>query len=595
MHPIHVLIVDDKRRHLDQIAQQAKQTVARHGLTNAVWHTASTLKKALHIVRSQPVNVALIDLSLNPDNAHDFSGVKIAIELKRRNPYAETVLVTAHMREATVEQVDLSAFEGRVVEKSGDYLTRTLPKMLSRCVWKHVGLFNRDQFCRHERMRSNKMWVLGLNTKATGLQYYRAPIPTMPDDAILLQTVSLGVCGTDIESFGGDSVAPYDLVEFHEAVGRVVWTGSNVETTKYEVGDLVVPIVRRCQTWRPPVSRTGIDACDFSFDDCRLASRCESYRRPDACPRGEFPISYQGEEVGYRSRGTGRCHGFGSEFFVDTPDWLVRVLPKDAIRRYPLNYLKRLILVEPLSVVWKMKREVERVRRIRPFEDRMLTLGMGPIGYLATILMQTMNPGLRCVAVDRMASQRPWIQNLETDFVPKIQYHCMKHDETWHSALAGQKFDLIVEATGAPQKLIGSAIDALAPNGVLVLLSVVGKEGDSRVDIEPADIERIVKKNGIIVGSVNESRFDFENAVRFLEAFHSKNSSPLDKLMTRFKIDSKVVARVTAVKDHRHDWAKRRAAPKLVLDALDKVTGNSNRTVLDVLAGPDLSGGEEMI
>jgi len=83
----------------------------------------------------------------------------------------------------------------------------------------------------------------------------------------------------------------------------------------------------------------------------------DCYHQPDRCPVGEFLGMTSGKRIGYKSRGTGKSHGFGSQYFLDTEDWLVRVRPADAGKLRDLM-MERYILTEPLSVVWKMHREI---------------------------------------------------------------------------------------------------------------------------------------------------------------------------------------------------------------------------------------------
>lgn len=409
------------------------------------------------------------------------------------------------------------------------------------------------------------MWALGLKRGTPGLSDFNINLPPLPDNCILVRTLSLGICGTDINSFGGDRTSDFDLVEFHEALGCVEWVGDLVDKKRFNKGDIVIPIVRRCQTWTPPTS--GINEIVFNFPACNEASHCPSYRRPDACPRGEYPFSLQsGEYVGYRSRGTGKCHGFGSEFFIDTAEWLVPVkvpLKKEGNRNKDL--LSRLILVEPLAVVWKMKREIEQVRPVRPLKDKILTIGLGPIGYLATVVMCTMHPGLKSTAVDKVPGDKPWIKKIRQF---GTNYLHLGHMETWHNGLnlENNLFDIIIEATGNPQEVIGKAIDVLAPNGILVLLSVIGRDGEPDIKLSNDNLNAIVKKNGKIIGSVNESREDFENAIDFLMTFHKEIDSSLDALINSISLDKRKWTALKKISEIRETptW-ERDLGPKIVL------------------------------
>ncbi len=506
--------------------------------------------------------------------------------IRGKYPKCQLILVTGHMPEAQKETWDLSIFENNIVQKAGNYLDIELPNAIIRAAKHFHEILNRSTFSEKIGRKDEKvMWALGKQSDSNGLQYFNVPLPLLPNESVLVQTASIGVCGTDIHAFGGDQKHPYDLVEFHEALGRVVWKGKHVSENLMSVGDIVIPIVRRCQTWDAPKGNVSVD---FTLSKCPLECTCYAYRRPDICPFGEYPQIVKGQSVGYRSRGTGKCHGFGSEFFADTPEWLVKVCSSDELKNYSINLLNRLILAEPLSVVWKMKREIEQSRSVNAFRDRLLVIGMGPIGYLATLVMHTMNPGLRCTTVDLIPKDKPWIKSLQTDIIPEVEYHRLKEGQTWSDKVDKTKYDIIIEATGDHQAVIGKAIDSLAPNGILVVLSITGKSSDANVVLDSSTINKIVKGNNKIIGSVNEAREDFENAINFIKIFHSKETSLLDQLIHRLKIDKDVIDKVKNIKDI--SWDKREEGPKIVMDAYDS-NEKTGKTVLESLANTELTNG----
>ncbi len=65
---------------------------------------------------------------------------------------------------------------------------------------------NRDSFVRGREGVADdpeRMWALGLRRGQKGLRGFSIGIPPLPDDGVLVRTMSLGICGTDIQSFGG--------------------------------------------------------------------------------------------------------------------------------------------------------------------------------------------------------------------------------------------------------------------------------------------------------------------------------------------------------------------------------------------------------
>src|SRR3954469_15851387 len=72
------------------------------------------------------------------------------------------------------------------------------------------------------------------------------PEPNEAGDKLLVQTLSVGVCGTDLEivrgNYGKAPPGRSRLVLGHESIGRVLRAPSN---SGFSDGDLVVGIVRR--------------------------------------------------------------------------------------------------------------------------------------------------------------------------------------------------------------------------------------------------------------------------------------------------------------------------------------------------------------
>ena len=563
MSRLEFLIVEDDDDHLNNLQLAVEDSVVELWYERPVCHTASNRQEAEKHINDETIDVAFIDLSLDSKDATDTTGIALAKLLRQTQPSAKCILVTAYFKSSLKDEI-ISVFDA-VIEKHADYLKTArlqLKRVLKDIVYRKNAEINLSSFSGSIERRD--MWAMGRRFGTSNLEIFLTKIPLMPEDSVLVKTKALGICGTDINSFKKGTDTPrYDIVDFHEAVGEVQWIGEHVEAGHLGIGDLVVPIVRRCQTWPEPQSPDEQEP--FVYGKCGEADGCHHYRRPDMCEKGIFKLDEgkRDEGRGYLSRGTGHCHGFGSEFFIDTPEWLVKVCSKSEKSDMAANVCKRFILTEPLAVVWKMYREIARIRSTRPFKDSMLTLGMGPIGYLATLLMHTMHPGLHCTAVGRDPIDSKWIVDLQKSLTPEIGYRLITQ-EGWDSGIT-DKYDIIVEATGQPLSVIDKAIEHLSPNGVLVMLSVLDKQAVGSVALEPKHVNEIVRKNCLIIGSVNEAREDFENSVQFIRTFHSNPESPLDGLITEFAIDANVVERVSAFRERRN--AIRTAGPKVVLRA----------------------------
>src|SRR5262245_34154943 len=116
---------------------------------------------------------------------------------------------------------------------------------------------------------------------------------------VLLRVLEVGICGTDREiaafEYGDPPHGSDYLILGHEAVAEVLQTGDEVTTVN--VGDLVVPTVRR-------------PCPDPSCRACRVG-------RQDFCTTGEFT-----------ERGIKQAHGFLTELVLEDEHNLIAVPPQ---------------------------------------------------------------------------------------------------------------------------------------------------------------------------------------------------------------------------------------------------------------------------
>ncbi|BAC89108.1 glucose 1-dehydrogenase [Gloeobacter violaceus] len=303
---------------------------------------------------------------------------------------------------------------------------------------------------------------------------------------VLVKILCVGVDGTDKEINAAEyGTAPpgYDfLVIGHESFGVVEAVGSQV--TELSVGDVVVATVRR------PGSSIydRIGQYDMTLDDT------------------------------YYERGISLRHGFLTEYYVDEPEYIVKVPPG----------LKATgVLLEPASVIEKgIHQAYEIQRRLRVWQPkRAAVLGAGTIGLLATLALR-----LRGLEVCTFARTRP--PYLNSELVEQIGgcYHSSQDLSLAEASKAHGPFDLIFEATGfAP--LVFEAMNILGKNGVLVLSSVTG--GGRNIEI-PADRINLgfVLGNKVVVGTVNANREYFELGVRDFCLAEMQYPGWLAKLLT---------------------------------------------------------------
>ena len=303
---------------------------------------------------------------------------------------------------------------------------------------------------------------------------------------VLVKVLRVGVDGTDKEINAAEYGAPPEgdsyLITGHESFGRVVEVGPSV--TELAPGDYVVATVRR------PGSSIydRIGTYDMTTDDM------------------------------YYERGINLRHGFLAEYYVDDPEYIVKV---------PAGLKDVAVLLEPTTVVEKgLAQAYEIQRRLRVWRPRKAAvMGAGTIGLLAALALRLR--GLEVTVFGRTAA--PY---LNSDLVHDLGAGYLSTVSTpiVDGARRHGPFDLIFEATGA-SSVVFESMQALAKNGVLVLSSVTG--GDRMIQV-PADRINLefVLGNKVMVGTVNANREYFETGVKDMAHAESQYPGWLRRLLT---------------------------------------------------------------
>jgi threonine dehydrogenase-like Zn-dependent dehydrogenase len=312
-------------------------------------------------------------------------------------------------------------------------------------------------------------------------------VSDVPDErGVRVELLRVGVDGTDREiqdaEYGEAPAGSPFLVLGHENLGRVVEVGPAV--TEFQPGDLVVAMVRR-----PGTSLYDtIGMQDLTTDDT------------------------------YFERGISRLHGFLTEEYVDSADWLVLLPPTLA---------KVGVLLEPMTVVEKgIGQAFEAQRRLRVWRPRRAAvLGGGTIGLMASLVLR-----LRGLAVDTFSLTPKPNLNATLAEATGARYLCAWERGVVEVARSEGGYDLIFECSGY-SPLVFDGMQALAKNGVLVLSSITG--GDRSVQV-PADAinQSFVLGNKLMLGTVNAGKDAFEQGVRDL--IHAEAAYPgwLEQLLT---------------------------------------------------------------
>jgi glucose 1-dehydrogenase len=317
------------------------------------------------------------------------------------------------------------------------------------------------------------------------------PEPTLDEipggRGVLVEVLRVGVDGTDKEINAaeyGDAPDGHDyLITGHESLGRVVEAGPNVPTT-IKPGTIVVASVRR-----PGMSvYDSIGLQDFTTDDV------------------------------YFERGINKRHGYLCERYVEDFEYIVPL---------PACLSETGVLLEPMTVAEKAVNQAYEIqRRLKVWQPRRAAvLGSGTVGLLTTLVMRLRGLEVVCLSLPR----RPY---RNSDLIEELgaTYVSTQDMSVAEAAAKYGPFDLIVEATGF-SPLVWEAAQALAKNGVLMLVSVTG--GERQVEI-PSDMinQGFVLGNKVMAGSVNASPTDFTSGRDDLVKAYAFYPGWLEKLLT---------------------------------------------------------------
>ena len=281
--------------------------------------------------------------------------------------------------------------------------------------------------------------------------------PPESDGPVLVETIGVGICGTDAEILSGQYGWPPPgrerLVLGHESLGRVL---EAPQGDAVEKGDLVVGIVRRPDP--VPCGNCAVGEWDF-------------------CRNGK-----------YTERGIKQHDGYLSERYRITPEFVVKVDPS-------LGLLG--VLLEPTSVVAKAWEQVEKIGNRAHWEPTTAVVtGAGPIGLLAALI--GVQRGLDVHVIDQMSTGK------KPDLVRALGAHY--HTGAIQDAVAEP--DVVIECTGV-SSLVLDAMEHVGPGGVVCLTGV--SSGGREISVDEGALNRsMVLSNESVVGSVNANRRHYE-------------------------------------------------------------------------------------
>ncbi len=301
--------------------------------------------------------------------------------------------------------------------------------------------------------------------------------PLTESGSILVQTLTIGVCGTDREiiqgSYGSPPPGQDYLVLGHESLGRVL---EAPRESGFSPGDLVVGIVRRPD--------------------------------PVPCPNcavGEWDMCRNGL---YTEHGIKQLHGFCSERF--------RIEPQHAVKLSPSLHGVG-VLIEPASVVAKAWEHIEKIGKRAHWEpQRVLVTGAGPIGLIAAMMGVQRGLDVHVLDIVTEGPKPTLIRNLGATY----------HSGSVHEACSGA--DIVLECTGVGQ-LVFDVMRDTAPDGIICLTGI--SSGGRLLEVDTTALNRsMVLENDVVFGSVNANRRHYEAAA---DALAQADISWLERIITR--------------------------------------------------------------
>ena len=301
--------------------------------------------------------------------------------------------------------------------------------------------------------------------------------PEPADGQVLIETLEVGLCGTDLEIIAGEygeapEGSPF-LVLGHENLGRVL---DAPEASGFSRGDLVVCIVRRPDPVPCP-----------------------------ACAADQWDMCRNGR---YTEHGIKGLHGFARDRYRADPDALVRLSP---------SLTNVGVLLEPTTIVAKAWQHIDAIGSRAFFQPKTAVVtGAGPVGLLAALL--GVQRGLHVHVFDRMTS------GPKPELVRDL-------GATYHSeslTASGIKADVLVECTGVASVVMES-VTCRALDSVTCLTGVSSTGKTEQVDVGALN-RALVLGNESVFGSVNANRSHYEAAAAALE---KADSGWLQRLITR--------------------------------------------------------------
>jgi glucose 1-dehydrogenase len=303
---------------------------------------------------------------------------------------------------------------------------------------------------------------------------------------VLVKVLKVALDGTDRDidkgEYGNGPEGDDYLIIGHESFGIVEEVGPNVKEVKK--GDFVVATVRR--PGKGFYDNLGMQ--DLTSDNV------------------------------YYERGINLLHGYFTEFYVESPDYLVVV---------PDEFAELGVMTEPVSIATKaFEHTIDIQRRMgiwRP--KRAAVIGAGPLGMLTAWKF-------RLERLDTSVFSLEPPDHFKAKLLGEIgaHYYCATKDSIQKVADSEGMFDIVMEASGYAPNVV-DACHSVAKNGVVILSSVTPKEHKVEVPVSQINMD-FVLGNKIMFGTVNASYHHFSLSVKDIGYGMQLYTGWMEKLIT---------------------------------------------------------------
>jgi L-iditol 2-dehydrogenase len=297
-----------------------------------------------------------------------------------------------------------------------------------------------------------KSAVLVANQK---IEVQNRQYPKMELDECIVKINFIGVCSSDISRGFEGGAYHYPLVMGHELAGEIYEKGSGVH--EFEVGQRVTVFpLKPCFECAPCMRQDYAQCVNYSY-------------------------------YGSRSDG-GYCQ------FLSVKAWNLMLLP-DGVS------MQDGALTEPLSVVVHALRRAGIFPEVTHTVKKIAILGAGFLGQLAVQIIRRVHKNINLTVIDRNEFKVNLVRQYGVNML------CLKNETEWQKAIIELRnnYDIVIEASGAPENFIHSVEIAQQGGSVLWMGNVTGS-----ITMHKLVVSSILRKEISIIGTWNSS---FKNTI----------------------------------------------------------------------------------